>query len=105
MRKPESCPFCGSELEYQEHVARLADGHPVLRYWTHLKTGCILDGLEVPVDQASEWNRRAVVRCRDCRKDGLLECPLVFMEHRRLVFLCHDPDWYCADGEPGEVGK
>lgn len=40
-----------------------------------------------------------VVRCRECRKDGLLECPLVSIERQQLVFLNHDPEWFCADGE------
>lgn len=40
-----------------------------------------------------------VVRCLECRKDGTLECPLVSIERQQLVFLSHDPEWFCADGE------
>ena len=39
------------------------------------------------------------VRCRDCRKNGLLECPLVRIERQQLVFINHDPDWFCGDAE------
>lgn len=96
---PRACPFCGAKLQYEEHTAWLVDGQPVLRYWKHPATGCICDGMEIPVSDISSWNRRVIVHCRECRKNGLLECPLVFMEHQQLVYLCHDPDWYCADGE------
>lgn len=40
-----------------------------------------------------------VVRCRDCAKDGLLTCPICFIENKTLQFINHSPDFYCAEGE------
>lgn len=39
-----------------------------------------------------------VVRCRDCALDGTVSCTLARIERASLVFINHDPDWYCADG-------
>lgn len=41
----------------------------------------------------------AVVRCKDCKHDGLLSCPLVMIEKQQMVFINHDPLWFCANGE------
>lgn len=40
-----------------------------------------------------------VVRCKDCTHDGLLSCPLVMIEKQQMVFINHDPLWFCANGE------
>lgn len=40
-----------------------------------------------------------VVRCKDCKHDGLLSCPLVMIEKHQMVFINHDPLWFCANGE------
>ena len=40
-----------------------------------------------------------VVRCRDCAKDGLLTCPICFIENKTLQFINHSPDFYCGEGE------
>lgn len=42
---------------------------------------------------------RPVVRCKDCKHDGLLSCPLVMIEKQHMVFINHDPLWFCANGE------
>lgn len=57
--KLKPCPFCGAELEYEEHVAIKVAGHPILRLWAHPSGSCILAGLEVPQDDHEAWNRRA----------------------------------------------
>ena len=40
-----------------------------------------------------------VVRCKDCAKDGLSTCPICYIEKQALIFINHDPDFYCAYGE------
>lgn len=52
------CPFCGAELEYEEHVARAVKGRPILRLWAHPSGSCILAGMEVPLEDHPAWNRR-----------------------------------------------
>lgn len=39
----------------------------------------------------------AVVRCRDCVHDGLLTCPICYIEKHELIF--------CAYGERREVSE
>lgn len=95
----KACPFCGAELEYEEHVARAVKGRPVLRLWAHPAGKCILSGMEVPREDHAAWNRRAAHRCGDCGKNGMLPCPMVRIEKQELIFLNHDDDWSCADWE------
>lgn len=45
-----------------------------------------------------------VVRCRDCAKDGLLTCPICFIENKTLQFINHSPDFYCGEGERKDGG-
>ena len=59
------CPFCGEELEYEEHVCRAVKGRPILRLWAHPSGKCILSGMEVPLDDHPAWNRRAEARCEN----------------------------------------
>ena len=40
-----------------------------------------------------------VVRCKDCAKDGLLTCPMCYIESNELIFINHDPEFFCAYGE------
>ena len=59
MDELKSCPFCGAQLEYEEHVCVLTPGHPILRLWAHPAGECILSGMEVPKEDHEAWNRRA----------------------------------------------
>ena len=59
METLKPCPFCGEELEYEEHVCRALRGRPVMRLWTHPSGSCILAGMEVPLEDHPAWNRRA----------------------------------------------
>lgn len=43
-----------------------------------------------------------VVRCRDCAKDGLFTCPLCYIEKQSMIFINHDPDFFCGAGERRE---
>ena len=52
------CPFCGAELEYEEHEAIAIKGRPLLRLWAHPAGECILSGMEVPIYDHEAWNRR-----------------------------------------------
>lgn len=97
MEKLKPCPFCGAELEYEKHIAIKVAGHPLLRLWAHPSGSCILAGLEVPQDDHEAWNRR--IRCQDCKHNGLLRCPLVRIEKQEMIFLNHDPYWFCAEWE------
>lgn len=45
-----------------------------------------------------------VVHCRDCAHQMSKDCTLARIERASLVFLNHDPDWYCGDGERMEAG-
>lgn len=40
-----------------------------------------------------------VVRCKDCANDGLSTCPLCYIEKHALIFINHDPEFFCAAGE------
>ena len=53
------CPFCGTELEHKFHACRALPGEPVMEYWAHEKTGCLMDGTELGPDELTGWNRRA----------------------------------------------
>lgn len=55
-----------------------------------------------PFDQFPRYRNRdlvRVVRCKDCVLNGLVHCPLTFIEKRELIFINHDPEFYCAYGE------
>ena len=43
-----------------------------------------------------------VVRCKDCAKDGLITCPMCYIENHELVFINHDPEFFCGIGERKE---
>ena len=43
-----------------------------------------------------------VVRCKDCAKDGLFACPMCYIESHELIFINHDPEFFCAGGERKE---
>jgi len=44
-------------------------------------------------------NVQPVVLCRDCKHEGLLSCPIVVIEKQQMVFINHDPEFFCASGE------
>ena len=46
-----------------------------------------------------------VVRCRDCVHDGLVTCPICYIERHALIFINHDSEFFCAYGERKEVSK
>lgn len=43
-----------------------------------------------------------VVRCKDCAKDGLFTCPMCYIESHELIFINHDPEFFCGGGERKE---
>lgn len=51
--------------------------------------------LQVPTVDAVE-----VVRCKDCAKDGLFTCPMCYIESHELIFINHDPEFFCGGGDP-----
>lgn len=54
------CPFCGAELEFEQHIFRRANNKKVYEYYRHPVVDCILDGIEIGDEQeAAMWNRRA----------------------------------------------
>lgn len=44
-------------------------------------------------------HREKVVHCKDCKHDGMLICPISFIEKQTLQFINHSPDFFCAKGE------
>ena len=43
-----------------------------------------------------------VALCRECIHDGMIECPLCYIERQTLTFVNHDAEFYCAKGERRE---
>lgn len=92
-----SCPFCGSAAILKSSVNKRGDDAWIVECED---CGCQTHSIISPEKAVEVWNRRMLpVHCRDCRKDGLLECPMVMIEHRQMVFINHDPEWFCGDGE------
>ena len=40
-----------------------------------------------------------VVLCDECMYDGMVECPLCYIERQTLTFINHGAEFYCAKGE------
>ena len=47
----------------------------------------------------------AVVKCKDCKYNGLHTCPIAYIEKQTLQFVNHDPDFWCAKGELKKDGE
>lgn len=97
-----NCPFCGGEAQMdileisgmrQPHLVRCLDCGA--QSWPWL----------INYDTATKaWNRRAgVVYCKDCKNAETVQCPLVIIENKQLVFVGRSADFYCADGVAKEV--
>lgn len=43
--------------------------------------------------------QKNIIRCKDCKHDGLISCPIAYIEKQTLQFINHDADFYCARGE------
>lgn len=54
------------------------------------------------IDNAPTVDAVPVVRCKDCAKDGLFSCPMCYIESHKLIFINHDPEFFCAYGERKE---
>ena len=54
------------------------------------------------IDDAPSVDAVEVVRCKDCAKDGLITCPMCYIENHELVFINHDPEFFCGIGERKE---
>ena len=93
-------------------MARLIDANVVLakqfttglsdasgNYYGHADVIFVDDIENAPTVDAVE-----VVRCRDCAKDGMLTCPICFIENKTLHFINHSPDFYCGEGERKDGG-
>ena len=40
-----------------------------------------------------------IVRCRECVHNGLPTCFTCYIEKHELIFLNHDPEFFCGAGE------
>lgn len=58
MTKPKPCPFCGLELEWEDHPCRALPGDVHLRLWKHPKANCYASTFEVTPEDVLLWNRR-----------------------------------------------
>lgn len=61
--------------------------------------GCIKELKLASADVIEELQQKISRVCGNCRKYGMLECPIVIIEKRQMVFLNHDPNWFCGDWE------
>lgn len=41
-----------------------------------------------------------VTRCKNCAYNGLHTCPICYIEKQALIFINHDPEFFCRDGVP-----
>lgn len=48
---------------------------------------------------------KKIVRCKNCVHENLTTCPLCYIENQSLIFVNHDPNFYCGKGESNVVGK
>ena len=51
------------------------------------------------IDLAPAIDAVEVVRCKDCARDGLSDCPICYIEKQTLQFINHDPNFFCGYGE------
>ena len=43
-----------------------------------------------------------VTRCKNCVYNGVHTCPLCYIEKQALIFINHDPEFFCGCGEAKE---
>lgn len=53
----------------------------------------------------NDKSHEKVVHCKDCKRDGMISCPIAYIEKQTLCFINHDADFYCAKGEIKKKGK
>lgn len=54
---------------------------------------------QIVEEQPTLTQPNSPVRCKDCIHDGMIECPLCYIEHHTLTFVNHDPDFFCGKAE------
>ena len=54
------------------------------------------------IDEMPTIDAVPVVRCKDCANDGLFTCPMCYIESQKLIFINHDPEFFCGFGERKE---
>ena len=57
-----------------------------------------MQGVKI-INQFPAVNAVPVVRCRECIHDGLPTCFTCYIEQHELIFLNHDPEFFCGAGE------
>ena len=57
-----------------------------------------MQGVKI-INQFPAVNAVPVVRCRDCVHDGHPTCFTCYIEQHELIFLNHDPEFFCGAGE------
>ena len=57
-----------------------------------------MDGVKI-INQFPAVDAVPVVRCRECIHDGLPTCFTCYIEQHELIFLNHDPEFFCGAGE------
>ena len=97
------CPFCGGEAILESNK---------LRYGTIHSAYCQKCGAEITGFSEHEaiaaWNRRAqpanepLVRCGDCAKQFMPDCPMQIIEQHEQCFICQNDNDYCSSGERKE---
>ncbi len=85
----------------KEYINKL----PIIRDLTAMKSeydAISLDGIIKALMEAPAADVVEVVRCKDCARDGRFDCPICYIEKQTLVFVNHDPMFYCGCGERKE---
>ena len=57
-----------------------------------------MQGVKI-INQFPAVNAVPVVRCRECIHDGLPTCFTCYIEQHELIFLNHDPEFFCGARE------
>lgn len=84
-------------------MARLIDADALLAEYDRVYIGAP-GGARALIANAPTVDAVEAVRCKDCKHDGLTECPLCYIEQQTLCFTNHDPEFYCGKGERKDNG-
>ena len=98
--KIEKIKYTELKTEY-ERVAKLATTYANVIDDLRKKLNCY----EAHFESVKKSSNKKIVRCKDCRHDGLISCPIAYIEKQTLCFINHDADFYCAKGEIKKKGK
>ena len=59
----------------------------------------VFEAVKTALEKAPTIDAVPVVRCKDCKHNGMAVCPIAYIEKHTLQFINHDGDFFCRDGE------